>query len=129
MAKRLLDDKEILDLSFLYSKFINNCKIISYHGTTDNLISSQYKAEFCNKIRNCSYNEISADKVDSIVFNSTNHGLDADFKELFKYTMENNSMNFEKGTCLDLDNEIIFSTSKHKYIINYQNVVPKLIVV
>lgn len=126
LAKKIIDDTELLSLSYLYSRFNNNCKIISYHGTTDNLISHLDKSVFCSKIRNCVYNEISQDKVDNIVFKSTNHGLDSDFIELFDYTMSNFNINFEKDTRFDLQNEVVYETSKHKYIINYEDIIPKI---
>lgn len=126
LAKRLIKDIELLNLPYLYSKFENKCKIISYHGTADNLINCQDKSAFCSKIRNCIYNEISQDEVDNIVFKSTNHGLDSDFIELFNYTINNFNIDFEKHTTIDLQNEIIYETSKYKYVIDYRNIVPKI---
>lgn len=126
LAKSIIDDFEILDLEYLYSKFKNKCSIICYHGTNDLLISNLEKSKFCNSIKNCIYNEISEDKVDNIIFKSTNHGLNADFIELFDYAMKKFGMKFEKDTYLDLENEIVFETSKHKYVINYKNIIPEV---
>lgn len=126
LAKRLINDTELLNLPKLYSKFKNNCKIISYHGTTDNLISCQDKSLFCNNIRNCIYNEISQDKLDNVSFKSTNHGLDSDFIELFNYTMSNFNIKFEKDNKIDLQNEVVYETDKHKYVIDYRNIIPKI---
>lgn len=126
LAKKIIDDTEILNLDFLYSKFKNNCSIISYHGTTDNLISCHDKSLFCSKVNKCIYNEISKEKVDNNIFKSTNHGLDADFLKLFHFTMNNFNIKFDKAPYFDLQEEVIFETSKHKYIINYKNILPQV---
>jgi len=129
LAKRIIKDTEILSLSYLYSKFENKCNIISYHGANDNLISCREKSYFCNGIDNCIYNEISEEKIDNIVFKSTNHGLSADFLKLFDFTMENFNIEFEKDNRIDLLNEVSFITHKHKYIVDYNNVLPRIYIV
>lgn len=126
LAKKIITDNEILNLSYVYSKFRNNCNIISYHGTTDDLISCHDKAIFCNEIDKCIYNEISQDKIDNVIFKSTNHGLDADFIKLFNFTMDNFNIQFKKSTSFDLEDKISFKTSQHEYIIDYKNVVPQV---
>jgi len=125
-AKKLINDFEIFSLPYLYSKFKNECKIISYHGVTDTLISNNDKKDFCKKVENCIYNEIDNEKIDNIIFKSTNHGLDSDFIELFNYTMNNFKVKFEKNTCIDLQNEIMFTTSKHNYVVDYKNIFPNI---
>lgn len=126
LAKRIIKDYQILNLPYLYSKFKNKCSIISYHGTTDNLISCKDKSVFCKSIDNCIYNEISQKEVDNIVFKSTNHGLDSDFIKLFDFTMNNFNIKFEKDNHIDLKNEVVFITHKHKYVINYKNIMPQI---
>ena len=126
LAKKIIYDYEIFNLPYLYSKFENNCNIVSYHGTTDNLISCKDKSIFCNSINKCIYNEICEDKVDGVVFKSTNHGLDSNFIELFDYTMNNYNIEFEKDTFIDLQSEVVLQTSKHKYSIDYKNIMPEI---
>lgn len=126
LAKEVMKDKQILDLNWIYSQFKNNCNIISYHGTTDNLISNVEKRNFCNRINKCNYIEISEERVDNVVFKSTNHALDADFIKLFEYTMENVKIKFEKSNVLQLKNNVEFTTYKHKYTINYSDVLPNI---
>lgn len=126
LAKKVVDDMEILNLTNLYSKFENNCKVISYHGITDNLINYTDKKSFCNEVDKCVYNEITQDKVDDTIFKSTNHGLNADFIKLFDYTINNFNIQFQNGTDIELQNEVVFETSKHKYIVDYINVVPRI---
>lgn len=128
LAKKIIRDNEILSIPYLYSKFKNNCKVISYHGVSDNLISCKDKSIFCNNIDNCIYNEISQKEVDNIVFKSTNHGLDCDFIKLFDFTMNSFNIKFEKNNRIDLKNEVNFITHKHKYSINYENIMPQIYV-
>ena len=126
LAKKIIKDTKILDLKWLYCKFENNCNIISYHGTTDKLISYLDKKEFCNNIKKCKYQEISENKIDNVIFKSTSHGLNADFIKLFEYTMKNEDIKFEKSNSLYLLDEVIFCTEKNKYIINYCDLIPKI---
>ena len=126
LAKRVIDDTEILRLPFLYSKFNNSCKIISYHGTDDNLISCKEKAAFLSNVSNCVYNEISKENVDNIIFKSNKHGLDADFIELFILTMNKLDFEFSKGDLINLDKDVIFVTEKNKYVVNYKNTMPQI---
>lgn len=126
LAKQIIDDNQIFDLKWLYSQFKNNCNIISYHGTNDNLISNFEKKIFCNSIAKCKYIEISEKDVDNVIFKSTNHSLDADFLKLFDYTMNNMNIQFKKCDTLDLINKVEYSTYKHKYIMDYSNIIPEI---
>ncbi|WP_309145130.1 DUF2920 family protein [Brevibacillus sp. HB2.2] len=116
-------DPEILHLPTLYKKFHNFCEIQSFHGTTDNLISHINKQQFCKSLKNCTYHEISEEKLDGITFQSTNHGLDADFLALFDYVMKNKS--FEKSDELQL-NPIHFQTKTRNYLFDYSSGIPLL---
>ena len=82
--------------------------------------------QFCNSVNNCVYNEISQDNVDNVIFKSTNHALDADFIELFDFTMSNFDIKFKKDTCIELENEVVFKTYKNKYVNNYENIIPEI---
>ncbi len=121
LAKNLIKDKEALNLNILYSNFKNECLIITYQGVTDNLIDHKEKEKFCKNIDNCIYNEISKEKIDGIVFKSTNHGLNSDFIKMFDYTMSNFNIKFQKETIMNLPKKVIFKTSDHKYVIHYKN--------
>lgn len=126
LARKLNLNDKIYDLKYLYESFTNNCDIISFHGTTDNLINNKEKREFCSKIKKCLYNEIDADRVDGEIFKSTDHGLGADFINLFDYAY--NKLVFEKDLFLNLPNEVIIKTDNHEYSINYNNILPILAV-
>lgn len=125
LAKSLDYDEEILYLPSLYSKFDNLCKIICYHGTNDNLISHRDKIKLRNYINNFKYIEINDKKVDNKIFKSTQHGLGADFLELFDYTIKNYDFNnMEKSNIIN--ENISYETTKNKYVINYDKLVPIL---
>lgn len=123
---KVIYDKDILSLDYLYSKFNNKCEIIAYHGFDDELIHAIKKRAFCNKLNYCNYNEIDEYKLDNNIFKSTTHGLGADFKKLFHLTMENLDFNFDKSNELEFVEEVVFKTDKATYKIDYQNIFPKI---
>ncbi|WP_409176027.1 DUF2920 family protein [Brevibacillus fortis] len=116
-------DAEILHLPTLYKKFNNQCEIQSFHGTTDNLISHIKKQRFCTSLANCTYHEISDEKLDGTIFQSTNHGLDSDFLALFDYVMKN--MTFEQSDKLHV-NPTHLKTQTHNYHFDYNSGIPLL---
>lgn len=128
-VKTIMDDRQILNLPYLYSKFDNKCKIISYQGTTDNLVMAKDKWRFCRKINNCIYKEIGGDDLDGVAFKSTEHGLDADFLEVFKLTIDRYGKEFNKGSSIYIENEVDITTNKHQYIIDYVNVTPNITII
>ena len=117
-------DKSILNLQHIYSQFKNNCKIISFHGTNDTLISHTDKNKFCKSITNCVYNEINEQNINKDIFNSTSHGLGADFYKLFIHVMDDLKPTFEKDSILDFIEKVNFMTLSHIYEINYENIFP-----
>ncbi|WP_353093832.1 DUF2920 family protein [Tissierella praeacuta] len=125
LAKSLEYDEDILFLPSLYKKLENQCEIICYHGTNDNLINHKDKVILKKIIKRFEYNEIDNNKVDNKVFKSTEHGLGADFLELFDYVI--NSHNFEFGNRINKRNEnITYQTNKNKYLVDYSGIVPVL---
>lgn len=125
LAKELDFDEELLYLPSLYRRFDNKCNIICYHGTNDNLISHIDKVKLRNVINNFRYNEIDNSKVDNIVFKSNRHGLDADFLELFDYTI--NKFKFKSRIVRKMEN-VFYETKKNKYIVDYDCILPRLTV-
>lgn len=125
LASKIDYDDELFNLSSLYHKFDNHCRILSFHGTDDELIGNIEKRRFCTKIKNCCYKEISRNEVDGSIFKSTNHGLDADFLELFNYVMEDKNIDFKKSSNISLSN-INIETKKYIYEIDYSKGVPIL---
>lgn len=123
LATKMKMDRELLDLNKLYAQIDNHCKIISYHGIDDTLVSPQGKKEFCSSISNCEYYEINAETVDGKIFKSSVHGLDADFLHMFDHVMKDRhfdtSSEWRYGA-----NKII--TNKHTYAIIFEEGVPLL---
>ncbi len=72
MAKNIDFDEEILNLELLYKNVDNECSIVCYHGTDDNLISNVDKRKFGKDISNFVYKEISLDKVEGEIFKILN---------------------------------------------------------
>ncbi|OZV13450.1 hypothetical protein CIW83_04450 [Tissierella sp. P1] len=125
LAKTLEYDEEILFLPSLYEKLENQCEVICYHGTNDNLISYKDKVVLNEIIKKFRYNEIDNDKVDNKVFKSTQHGLGADFLELFDYTINNYDFEF-KNTGNKQNANVTYKTRKNKYLVDYSSIVPVL---
>jgi hypothetical protein len=124
LAAKLNFDNEIYDLNYLYNNFENNCNIVSYHGDMDELVSSHDKKEFCKKIPKCVYNEITENNVDGSVFKSTEHGLGANFINLFAYTYD--KLEFKKDKLLNLPHEVVVKTGRHIYRFDYKDILPVL---
>lgn len=82
-AKFLNTIIEPLDIRDLYNDFFNTCKIVVYHGDNDNLIPEKYKYQAVKNINNLTYNLITKCAVDNICFKSTEHGLNANYLNLF----------------------------------------------
>lgn len=89
------------------------------------MISHRDKVKLKKIIKNFRYNEIDDNKVDNMVFKSTQHGLDADFLELFDYTMNKCKFKFEDRIYSETEN-IYYETKKNKYSANYDSIVPVL---
>ena len=130
LAKNSDYDEEILNVASLYRKFNNQCDIICYHGTNDNLISHREKIVLKEIINNFNYNEIDDGKVDNKIFKSTQHGLGADFLELFDFTIKdfkfesNNKQFIEK--LIKKHKDVFYETEKNIYRITYEDIVPIL---
>ncbi len=125
LASKKEYDKEFLNLFTLYRSVENECKIECFHGTTDHLITHIDKQRFCESINHCNYHEISSDKVDGTIFKSTNHGLDADFLQLFDLVVGNHAFEERK---VSNPKYIKFKTKKANYVIDYTNELPVLTV-
>jgi hypothetical protein len=127
LARKLNLNNKILDLNYLYSNFKNNCDIISYHGIEDKLINHNEKKDFCKKIDKCVYNEINEDIIDGMIFKSTEHGLGADFINLFDNSY--NKFTYGKDIFLNLPKDVAIKTDKNVYLINYKDILPILTVI
>ncbi|KYH34817.1 hypothetical protein CLTEP_12820 [Clostridium tepidiprofundi DSM 19306] len=123
LAKHIPYDEEILNLSKLYDNYIGDCQVIAFHGTSDFLVSCEEKKNLINKIKGkVHYEEISDQKVDGEIFNSTSHGLGADFFNLFKYAENNIGISTKQNKFQFC--EYKKETKLYKYSIDYSSGVP-----
>lgn len=126
LATKMPQDREILSLDILYRHINNKCRIISFHGSSDALVSIWDKKNYCKIINNCNFIEINPDKVDGKIFKSTNHGLDANFIELFDYVIGNFNPVFPRKKSI-VTPRIIHKTNKWTYNIDYSSGLPVLL--
>lgn len=125
LARKLDKDEEILDLAQLYKHIDNRCTIVCYHGTDDNLISHREKAILKKRINNFYYNEIGPGQVDHKIFKSNQHGLNADYLELFEYVAQNYDFKSKQNKKVSNEN-LEYTTKKFKYKVDYSHIVPIL---
>lgn len=88
IGKRVIKDKKALNLNSLYQGFDNQSKLMVFQGTNDNLINHDEKSVIVNQIKHAEIELIDETSVDGHIFKSNNHGLDADFLNLFNYAYE-----------------------------------------
>lgn len=98
---RYSPDDELRNLTLLYRKFVNNCRILAYHGSRDTLCPPYEKRPFCLGVANCHYREITPAKVGEI-FRNTAHGLGADFLKMFDHVIDEFGSPTATGGELDL---------------------------
>lgn len=125
LVKKIQQDYEILSLPFLYQNFDNKCKIVCYHGEQDCFHNKSEKEAFCSQINNSYFNLITEDKLDNEMFFSTQHGLNANFLNLFEYTMRKYGDDFS----IERNDEFLqvsIYTRFAKYCINHSNSLPIL---
>lgn len=124
LISKIVFDKEIYKLNNLYSQFKNECKIISFHGENDNMITLNDKIKFLKEIDNMEVEVIDENRIDKEVFYSSNHGLDADFIKLFDYVWNKYDLTSkkEKGVFTNVE----YKTINYKYWVNNDYGIPKL---
>ena len=115
-----------MDLNLLYSKFDNNCEVISFHGSEDSLVPLNEKRRFGKRIPKCVLKEIYSNDIDGNMIKSAAHGLNADFIELFDYALKISDEHFGVNIATD---DIAFQnvkllTKMNSYEIDYSNRVP-----
>lgn len=108
MIKNIKPPVKVLNLKDLYEKVDNKCKIIVYHGINDNLITAKEKYEVVKNIPNTVFNLITTNNIDNVIFNSTYHGLGADFIKLFE--------KFYREYCNDIPMKNEFSITNKVYL-------------
>jgi len=119
--------QEILFLPSLYRQFENQCHIISFHGTNDSFDNFLEKEKFCSDVKQCIFKPISEQEVDGEIFKSSNHGLDADFLELFDFAYKQYSGELKNNKLLIIPiPSIIYEIRNTQYNITYETGIPML---
>lgn len=127
IAKKIVQDKSLLNLATLYKKFKNTCKIISFHGEMDTLITLEDKKAFAKDIDNIELRSVGLLQLDDVVFKSAKHGLDADYFKLFNHVMLNLEFEFEKNSKFILPQIVILESIIDRYCISYEKIIPEII--
>lgn len=121
---KLFNDLEVFSLPTLYSNFNNSCKIISFHGSDDELTSLDKKQSFCDIVNNCELEVISQTHIDKGLFKAKIHNSEVDLIKLFNYVMGRPDIEWKKE--LIMPKQIKLSTQIYDYIFDYANFVPRL---
>lgn len=88
LAKKIVNNKSYLNLENLYKNYTGSAQIVTFQGEEDELINHIEKERIISSIPGAEFLLITKEKVDQIRFKSNNHGLDADFLELFSFACE-----------------------------------------
>lgn len=112
IAKVMLKNNRSLNLEYLYEKYPGSSQIISFLGDEDELVESNSKKEFVDKFQNSKFILVRKKDIDFVRYNSNQHGLDADFLELFSYALK-----FEK-----CDKEQRVNKRELKYTLNFNDI-------
>lgn len=123
LLKKIIFDRDIYNLQVMYKLFDNSTRIITFHGTADDLVSINDKLTFIADTKNTSIEVIGSARIDDI-FKSNGHGLEADFLKMFDYVMEHYKTNTDKAA-LSFENRM-FETKYAKYSIDNSDGIPVL---
>ena len=123
LARSIVKDQEMLSLPSLYKNFKNQCQIICFHGINDNFNNFFEKEKFCRDVNRCTFKSISEKEVDGKIFKSSNHGLDADFLELFDFAYKQYSGEAKKDNLLSLL-PISYMSNNTQYYFTYNTGIP-----
>lgn len=127
IARHIIDDHQIIDLSYLYSQYINKAHVIAYHGEGDNIITLEEKKKFCEELPKTVFYEVNKDNLDNFIFTNTSHGMGANFINLFDHVMNNLDFEFEKSVDFKVPDNQYLESEKYKYIFNYDSDIPNFI--
>lgn len=113
LAKHLLSNQKCLHLQHLYREFENEAQILTFQGDDDDFVDHMQKEEIIHLIKNSRFQLITKKEIDNKKFKSNQHGLDADFLELFRFALQFENM----GKCtrsLPLQYEVFIQEKRVK---------------
>ncbi|SDK37365.1 DUF2920 family protein [Sediminibacillus albus] len=87
LAKKLVQKKHIINLKELYTTCAGGAKVLSFQGNDDNLINHMEKEAFVETLNGSEFILVTEKDVDNKKYRSNNHGLNADFLELFSFAL------------------------------------------
>ena len=82
LVRKIIFDRNLWDLDFLYSQNHTKCNIVSFHGSNDTLVNVKEKQKLINSIKGVFF-EVEPKDINMEIFKSTSHGLGADYIKLF----------------------------------------------
>lgn len=88
LAKKIISNKKDLHLEMLYKDYDGKTQILAFQGDHDVLVNHIVKKQFIESIVNSDFILVKKEDVDNVKYNSNGHGLNADFLELFSYSLE-----------------------------------------
>lgn len=104
LAKEVIVNKSHLNLENLYKDSVGSAQIISFQGDEDTLVNHLDKERIICSIPRAEFQLITEQKVDQVIFKSNQHGLDADFLELFSLALDmEQSSKLTEGTPLSYE--------------------------
>lgn len=119
---------KLYDISYLYSKIKNRCKIIALQGKNDPMVKAQEKVEFIKGIDNAEILVIGDEDVDGIMCKNAQHGVGLDFFEFFKVMIPLlDSIIWEKSYDISIPEEVLLGDEETHFLINFCEVIPKLV--
>ena len=118
---------EFYNLNSLYQGFDNMCRILSFHGTDDNMVSIEEKRTLINNINYASLVEISRKDVDGKYFKNSGHGLGVDLLELYGAVDNLSKGMFEYKDSLEISEKVILDGENDRVIIKYDNLMPNIL--
>jgi len=121
LAKKYIEDQMALNLFSVYNGFNNCAKIIAYQGNDDNLVNHVEKENLIQSLSNAKFILVDESKVDHVIYKSNKHGLNADFLNMFEYSLQQLG-NFENIIELSSKYELILSNTKIQ--VNYSEGLP-----
>lgn len=129
-ALEYIQDEEILSLPQLYQQFENQAQIISYVGEKDHMTSPEDKKAFLNQVEHTKVEMVTQSRVDKVCFHNTDHGMGADFVELFRYTYAkylaaDTKKKRNKKAALEY-HTVEYETSKFRYMVSWEDGIPVL---
>ena len=118
---------EFYDLNSLYSSFDNKCRVLSFHGSDDDMVSVEEKRNLLNNINYSSLIEISRNDVDGKYFKSSGHGLGVDLLELYEAVNELSNNMFEYKDSLEISEKVVLDGVNDRVVITYNGLTPNVL--